>query len=337
PLFLETCLMKSGKNFRFALRKAAIASLGVIIFFGPIIYFTLQQPHKAEAAWFNDSWAYRQAITATVTSSSSDTTNLDTLITVNTSALISSKLQSSCQDLRFTNQAGVQLPYYIDSGCNTTTTKIWVRVDLVPKNTTTYTMYMYYGNPSAVAATDPITFWAYKNLVGYWTQNESSWNGTANEVKDASPQGNNAFAQCSGGGCSVPSTTTGKFSNGGSFSKTGSVEKHVNIPPSATTEPGTGDWTTSIWVNISSLNSPSNNTRLLYKVAAFAPTDNGYYLAIETSPHFWWHIGDGSNAVEVYSTSTPTTGTWYHVVGTWVNSTHTASLYVNGVLESSGT
>src|SRR5579884_1818860 len=86
---------------------------GLISLFGPF------QP-TAEAAWYDDNYLYRQPVTIT-NSTGSTQTNLQYLLTVNTASLISAgKLQSSCQDLRFTNQAGKLVPYYIDSGCNTT-------------------------------------------------------------------------------------------------------------------------------------------------------------------------------------------------------------------------
>ncbi len=162
----------------------------VLLFFIGILAFCVWfiNPKSVEAAWFDDNWAYRQAITITVSSASSDITSLDTLITVNTSTLISAgKLQSSCQDLRFTNQTGNLLPYYIDSGCNTTATKIWVRVDLVPKNTTIYTTYMYYGNPAAGPGSNSTLFNLYNGLVGYWTLND----GSGTTAIDSSVSGNN--------------------------------------------------------------------------------------------------------------------------------------------------
>ena len=144
----------------------------------PVSLFYIFTAEKTEAAWYDDTWSYRQAVTVTVTSSASDVSNLQTRVTMDTNSPITAgKMQSSCQDLRFTNKSGDLLPYYIDSGCNGASTKIWVLADLVPKNTTTYTMYVYYGNPSAVAGTDATRFTLYNGLVGYWNMNESSWNG----------------------------------------------------------------------------------------------------------------------------------------------------------------
>jgi len=52
-------------------------------------------------------------------------------------------------DIRFTdNTCGPFLPYWMESGFNSTATEIWVLVPSLPANTVT-TLFMYYGNPVA--------------------------------------------------------------------------------------------------------------------------------------------------------------------------------------------
>jgi hypothetical protein len=61
-------------------------------------------------------------------------------------------MNSDCSDIRFTypNPDGteIEIPYWIESDCNTPNTKIWVKVPNIPASSTT-TIYVYYGNPSA--------------------------------------------------------------------------------------------------------------------------------------------------------------------------------------------
>jgi hypothetical protein len=113
--------------------------------------FLLLKP--VEANWFNDLWRYRQKLTVgTVTTELTDyqiqIVGLDTQTLFN-----AGKLQANCQDLRFTDLQGNILDYWIEDdgvGCSTdTTTDIWVRVPKI--YTTGTTLYMYYGNPGAVA------------------------------------------------------------------------------------------------------------------------------------------------------------------------------------------
>ena len=56
-------------------------------------------------------------------------TNYQAMATVDTSALVTaSKLRSDCADLRVTDtDKATALSFWIESGCNTSTTKIWVK------------------------------------------------------------------------------------------------------------------------------------------------------------------------------------------------------------------
>src|SRR3990172_2830495 len=52
------------------------------------------------------------------------------------------------------NAGNTSLPYWIESGVNTTTTSIWVKVDSISASPATTAIYMYYGNSSAVASSN---------------------------------------------------------------------------------------------------------------------------------------------------------------------------------------
>jgi len=102
----------------------------------------------ANPDWLS-GWTYRKPITIT-DNSGNDLTDYQIQLTIDTASLISSnKLQSECQDIRFTKDDGTtKIPYWIESGCNTSETKIWVKVPSIPANSDV-TIYMYYGNPNA--------------------------------------------------------------------------------------------------------------------------------------------------------------------------------------------
>ncbi len=108
----------------------------------------------SNTGWYNASWAYRKPIV--VTNPNGSLTNYQTSMTIDTAALVTaSKLRSDCGDLRFTNSdATTLLDYWIESGCNTSTTKVWVKIPSLSA-TASKTMYMYYGNSSATTAESP--------------------------------------------------------------------------------------------------------------------------------------------------------------------------------------
>jgi len=96
--------------------------------------------------WLN-GFPYRRAIG--VTNSGSTLSNYQVLVTLDTSSLISAgKMRSDCGDIRFTDSDGItQLNHWIESGCNSSSTKIWTKIPSIP--TGTKTIYLYYGNPNA--------------------------------------------------------------------------------------------------------------------------------------------------------------------------------------------
>ncbi|MCU0652822.1 MAG: DUF2341 domain-containing protein [Candidatus Pacebacteria bacterium] len=111
---------------------------------------------EGEAEIVKDPWLngypYRKPIT--ITNSTSTLTNYQVQVDVDTSTLVSaSKMQSDCDDLRFTTADGYTLmDYWIESGCNTAATTIWTEIPSIANGTST--IYMYYGNASSTAASN---------------------------------------------------------------------------------------------------------------------------------------------------------------------------------------
>jgi len=101
------------------------------------------QAKRAQAAWWDENWAYRKAIP--VTNNTTQESNVFVSVTTDTSD--TSKFQTDCGDIRFTNLRGEILPYYIVSSCGTANTVIHVNFDVFPAGA--QTIYTYYGNPSA--------------------------------------------------------------------------------------------------------------------------------------------------------------------------------------------
>ncbi|MCD6229176.1 MAG: DUF2341 domain-containing protein, partial [Candidatus Diapherotrites archaeon] len=99
--------------------------------------------------WWDADWEYRKAITVT-DSSGSELTDFQVLVEFDSLSLIADDtMNSDCGDLRFADTSGTQeLSYWVESGCNTANTKVWVKVPSIPANGST-DIYLYYGNASA--------------------------------------------------------------------------------------------------------------------------------------------------------------------------------------------
>jgi len=77
-------------------------------------------------------------------------TNVEVLLTIPTDSLIADgKMQSNCNDMRFTGDYDLVLDYWIESGCNTADTQVWIKMVTVPSGNST--IYMYYDDPAAAS------------------------------------------------------------------------------------------------------------------------------------------------------------------------------------------
>jgi hypothetical protein len=107
-------------------------------------------PKNAAAAWFDDSYAYRTRYSFTHNAA---LTNSRLDITIDTATLITAgKMQSDCDDSRFTDTNGKLLRYQLVSGCNSASTAYSIVLPTVINGSNYY--YFYYGNTSATSLSD---------------------------------------------------------------------------------------------------------------------------------------------------------------------------------------
>ncbi|MBV6460268.1 MAG: hypothetical protein HJHJAOHD_00376 [Flavobacteriales bacterium] len=96
-------------------------------------------------------WQYADAIIIDNSANPVTLTDYQILLTYNTQAPIGAgKMKANGDDIRFTSDCSDTIYYWIESGINTPTTQIWVRVPLINANSID-TLLLYYGNPNATA------------------------------------------------------------------------------------------------------------------------------------------------------------------------------------------
>lgn len=136
----------------FGLRRPLLIIASVFLLVGlPVAFFTFKKPAKSQAAWFDAAWGFRQRVDIANTSGSNQTDFQVNISTDSASLIAAGKMQTNCNDIRFTDQGGKLLPHWVEpSTCNTSATKIWVKVPNISTSTTS--LYFYYGNPTATAA-----------------------------------------------------------------------------------------------------------------------------------------------------------------------------------------
>jgi hypothetical protein len=154
-------------------KKAIVTGVAILALGGAglLLYLNTRDSYDG-TAWVDSNWMYRRTIS--VANSGSSLTNEDVLVTIDTASLISNnKLQSNCEDIRFTDSDdGSYLDYWIEDDCNTTNTKIWVRIPSLPSGGKN--IYVYYGNSVASAGSlswdGDIYMYADGSCPSGWTQ-----------------------------------------------------------------------------------------------------------------------------------------------------------------------
>ena len=103
--------------------------------------------------WY-DPWRYRRSIN--IGNGTGAHIDAKVKVAINTRELIAvGKMQPDGRDIRFTKADKItKIPYWIESGINTTSTVIWVRIRFIPSGGSN--IYLYYGNPAAAPDSDKI-------------------------------------------------------------------------------------------------------------------------------------------------------------------------------------
>jgi len=130
----------------------------------------------ANAQTWNPSWKYRKVVN--INNDGAALTDYQILATADTASLISvGNMRADCGDIRFVDSDNTtELNYWIESGCNSTSTKIWVKTPSIPAGNKT--IYMYYGNPSAPSTSSGSnTFLFFDDFTGT-TINTTKWSKT---------------------------------------------------------------------------------------------------------------------------------------------------------------
>jgi hypothetical protein len=129
-------------------------ALGVLFIIGPIAILGLIFKPSAKAEWFDENWTYRQPWSFTHNAA---LTNRRVGFTIsNTNTLVTAgKLQSTCNDIRFTDSTGSILKIQLTGSCNAASTTYDVIIPNVINGLNVG--YVYYGNPNATSVSQDVS------------------------------------------------------------------------------------------------------------------------------------------------------------------------------------
>lgn len=158
-----------------------------------------------------------------------------------------------------------------------------------------------------------------KGLVGYWKMDESSWNGTSGEVKDAT--GNVTTCKAVNGA----TTTTGKFGNAGSFGSTKYVD--CGTTPSALNSMPAN--TFAAWVYTT---SSSTNQFIMGKMDTGSDTGDKFIYITNSGTVRAYAAMDGGGSSDYTTSNTISTNTWHFIAYTFdINGDKKIHIYIDGV------
>ncbi|MBI2595346.1 four helix bundle protein [Candidatus Daviesbacteria bacterium] len=315
----------------------ALSGSGLLYLFGPWTKST-------QAVWFNDDWAYRQEVPVTSTNGSAQS-NVFISFSLDTATLITAgKLQSSCQDIRITDQGGKNLPYYIGrtNACNLSNTTVDFLLTSFPDLKSTY--YVYYGNP-AVSSKD----------VGAFSQSQASnysVGSLGSEAKAPSPTLYWKFDDPAISSVIQDSTTNnldGTLNNnptwqtedmcisGKCYYFSGTANMNVSKADDAKLDfAATDNFTVSTWVKRNGASSAIN-----YIMSKADTTTGGYKLWMDADGDLCFGIDDDSSWGPDISTCSANANfdddKWHFVSGVRSNTDDKVYVYVDGIQKDSQT
>ena len=108
-------------------------------------------PTVSSTIWYNSSWSKRKMLTIDNTLNLDELKNFQIMFDIQ----YDSDMNSDFSDLRFTeSDAQTLVPYWVESYVPSVSATVWVCVPFISASSTE-TIYMYYGNPSANTESNP--------------------------------------------------------------------------------------------------------------------------------------------------------------------------------------
>ncbi len=293
----------------------------------PLFYLTAKYSRPADAAWFDDSFAYRKKITIGNTGSADSDKKV--LIDIDTATLTTDKMQADCDDTRFTDINGKLLKFYLDSAggaCDGASTDYYVLMNTINSGDTI--IYMYYGNPQAANGGETAQFSqgtftptsgptlaseeTTPGPVAYWKFDDA----TGSTAQDWTVNNNDGTL---GTGSSAPTWTEPSRCVSGNCLQFDGDNDYVQTTDSSSLDLVDGI-SISTWIKLTELSESSSGDQIVSKSGA-------YGLQIESDGDIEWFY-DGTNALLTTTTPLASINKWYLVTATYNRTS--AIVYVNG-------
>ena len=297
---------------------AIFVTIALIVVLGSIFIF---KDNKVEAAWWNDSWNYRKAITINSDQVAGDLVDFPMLVSL-TDTSLGTHAQEDGDDIIFIDSEGKKLKHEVESFATSTGVLVaWVKIPAL-SSTEDVDIYMYYGNGSVSNQQDAENVWDENFKLIQHLQEDGTgtrFDSTGNN-NDGTPSGYEGDE----------ATTTAKINGADDFD--GGNDYVYDDPTDQT-----GSFTVSFWAKAGSTGQDEHSGLFSsenpidddsFQIDVGGSTDgcaNMYGFFITNSS------GDGQDRIcmGTYTTN------WQFLTATWDGTT--AKGYLNGVFQNSAT
>lgn len=183
-------------------RKILVVFSLVLLVILPIALMTLQYASSSEAAWYDAGWSHRKQLFFNNANQSTALVNFPVLVTLSASNFDFTQAKGAGEDIRFTDSDGsTLLAYEIELYSQASqSARMWVNVPQIDANSTTDSIFLYWGNNEATDAQNSDSTWN-SNYKGVYHLGDNAASttvidssGLANHIT-ASENTNNGFSQ----------------------------------------------------------------------------------------------------------------------------------------------
>jgi len=274
---------------------------------------------NAITPWHEVTFAQRMELTFNNASRSENLVDFPVLVTLDSSVIDYSDFQSNGEDLRFYDSSGEELAFEIDTWNPSGTSQIWVKVPQIDANSNGDSIWMYFGNATAVDGQDPDAVWNSDYQAVYHLDDTTGGTGT---ISDSTGD----FDGTNSNGALV----TGIIGGSKEFDGT---DDYIQIGFNEPLVKSTDAASAGAWVNLEDVTTGGNI--LSISVANIVPTENSRFeMTINNSEISVIGRDHDLAATEIFTTSGASlmNNQWHFVTGVVDYSNDQILVYVDGEL-----